>query len=81
MLVDAGIEINALDKYKSIPLKYAVTIGKLHAEELEDVYKCMIRAGSDYNLKDAFGKSCIDYARELTWRNGFIRIVEEMRND
>ncbi len=81
MLVDAGIEINALDKYKSIPLKYAVTIGKLDAEELEDVYKCMIRAGSDYKLKDAFGKSCIDYAEELTWRKGFIKIAEEMEQE
>ncbi|MCM1123502.1 MAG: hypothetical protein NC416_13045 [Eubacterium sp.] len=81
MLVDAGIEINALDKFKAIPLKYAITIGKLNTEEIEDVYRCMIRAGSDYNLKDAFGKSCIDYAKELTWRNGFIKIVEEMGND
>lgn len=32
-------------------------------------------------ILDVFGKSCIDYARELTWRKGFIRIVEEMEND
>lgn len=81
MLIDAGIEINATDKYKAIPLKYAITIGKLDTEEIEDVYRCMIKAGSDYNLKDAFGKSCMDYAKELTWRNGFIKIVEDMEND
>lgn len=81
MLVDAGIEINMLDKYKAIPLKYAITIVKLPTEEIEKVYRCMIKAGSDYNLKDAFGKSCIDYARELTWRNEFIKIVEDMEND
>lgn len=81
MLVDAGIEINALDKFKAIPLKYAITIVKLHTEEIKKVYRYMIKAGSDYNLKDAFGKSCIDYAKELTWRNGFIKIAEEMEND
>ena len=70
-----------INNLKAIPLKYAITIVKLHTEEIKKVYRYMIKAGSDYNLKDAFGKSCIDYAKELTWRNGFIKIAEEMEND
>lgn len=80
-LVDAGININAVDKYNAIPLKYAITICKLETEELRDVYNIMIKEGADYNLKDMFGKSCIDYAKELTWRSEFIKIVEESEID
>jgi len=30
--------------------------------------------------QDVFGKSCIDYANEYSWRTDFIKIVEEFRN-
>jgi len=81
ILVSAGIEINAVDKYGAIPLKYALTICKLKTEEMKGVYEYLLRAGSDYMLKDISDKSCIDYAQELSWRNEFINIVEETRND
>ena len=81
LLVDAGVDINAVDKYAAIPLKYAITICKLNTEALKDIYSDMIKAGADYNLKDSFGKSCIDYAKEFSWRNDFIKIVEENEND
>lgn len=80
MLADADIDINAVDKYHAIPLKYAITICKLKTEEMKDVYSSMLKAGADYNLKDVFGKSCIDYAKELTWRTEFIKIVKEIEN-
>lgn len=80
-LINAEINVNALDKYNATPLKYAITICKLKTEELRTVYIGMIRAGADYNLKDIFGKSCIDYAKELAWRTEFIEIVEEVLYD
>lgn len=81
MLLEAGIEVNAIDKYQAIPLQYAITVCKLKTEEMKDIYVYMLRAGSDYNMKNIFGKSCIDYAKELTWRTEFIKIAEEMKND
>lgn len=33
MLVRNGIDINGLDKFKAIPLKYAITINKLSTSE------------------------------------------------
>jgi uncharacterized protein len=81
ILVKAGINVNEIDKYKVIPLKYALTICKLPTDEMCETYNYMLKAGSDYKLKDTLGKSCIDYANELTWRSGFIRIVEEFEND
>ena len=38
----------------------------------------LIHSGSDYKKKDTFQKSCLDYAQEYSWRNGFIEIVEEI---
>ncbi|MGA3439575.1 ankyrin repeat domain-containing protein, partial [Lactiplantibacillus plantarum] len=32
------------------------------------------------NLKDGFGKSCLDYAKEYSWRNDFLDIVKEYEN-
>ena len=81
ILIDAGVDINAVDKYNAIPLKYAITICKLRTEELKDIYISLIKAGARYDLKDVFDKSCIDYAKELTWRSEFVEIVEESKND
>ena len=76
LLIDAGAEVNATDRYGAIPLKYAITICKMKTEELESVYTCLVEAGSDYTLKDGFDKSCLDYAKEYAWRNGFVEIAE-----
>lgn len=36
------------------------------------------KLGIDSDFK---GKSCLDYAKEFSWRNGFIKIVEDFEND
>ncbi|MDG2800029.1 ankyrin repeat domain-containing protein, partial [Vibrio parahaemolyticus] len=77
LLIDNKININALDKYNAIPLKYAITINKLPTEDNKDMYKLLIKKGSNYNLKDQFGKSCVDYAKEYSWRNDLLTIIEE----
>ena len=46
-------------------------------EEMKEIYVMLIQAGSDYKKKDTFQKSCLDYAQEYSWRNGFIDIVRE----
>lgn len=81
LLIDAGVEVNATDRYGAIPLKYAITICKMKTEELESVYTCLVEAGSDYTLKDGFDKSCLDYAKEYAWRNGFVEIAEACKNN
>ena len=77
LLIDNKININALDKYNAIPLKYAITINKLPTEDNKDMYKLLIKKGSNYNLKDQFGKSWVDYAKEYSWRNDLLTIIEE----
>lgn len=77
LLVEAGIDVNQKDKFDAIPLKYAITITKLSTEEMVDTYKYLLHAGSDYKHKDTFGKSCEDYAKEYSWRNDVIEIIEE----
>lgn len=79
-LVEAGIDINAKDKYDAIPLKYAITVNKLTTEDMEVLYQYLIKQGSEYDCKDTFGKSCLDYANEYSWRKGFIDIVKETEN-
>ncbi len=77
MLIEAGIDVNQKDEYNNIPLNYAITVLKPSTEELSKLYKLLIEAGSEYNNVDVFGKSCIDYAKEYSWRNGVIDIIKE----
>jgi len=77
ILVDAGIDINQTDKFGSIPLKYAITLNKLSTDDMKAVYLFLLKSGSDYNHKDKFDKSCLDYANEYYWRNGFVELVKE----
>ncbi|MFJ3388379.1 ankyrin repeat domain-containing protein [Lysinibacillus sp. NPDC086135] len=79
-LVEAGIDINATDKYNSIPLKYAITVNKLTTEDMSKIYRYLLEKGSKYEQKDSFNKSCIDYANEYSWRKGFMDIVKELKN-
>lgn len=81
LLVDAGINVNAKDKYDAIPLKYSITITKLPTDDMREVYKYLLMSGSDYSHKDSFGKSCIDYAKEYSWRNNVIDIIKEYENE
>ena len=77
LLVEAGIDVNAVDKFGSIPMTYSVTLLKLATEELEPLYKLLLEAGSDYKLKNKSGKSCLDYAEEYSWRSGLLDIIKE----
>ncbi|EIT84461.1 ankyrin repeat-containing protein [Fictibacillus macauensis ZFHKF-1] len=81
LLLDYEININALDQYNAIPLKYAITINKLSTEDNKEMYKLLISSGSKVHLKDAFGKSCMDYAKEYFWRNELVTINEECNNE
>lgn len=77
MLVEAGIDVNRLDKYSVIPLKYAITVCKVDTEDMADTFRYLIKAGSDYLHVDVFGKTCLDYASELCWRNDILNMVKE----
>lgn len=81
ILITAKIDLNAKDIYQAIPLKYAITVCKNTTSDMEQQYKHLIKCGSDYNHKDKFGKSCLDYAKELTWRIDFLKFVEVYENE
>ena len=76
LLVEAGVDINGKDKYGAIPLKYAITVVKLPTEAAMPVYQYLIDHGSNICEKDNFGKTCLDYAKEYSWRNGIISLME-----
>ena len=77
LLIENGIEVNALDKYNAVPLKYAITITKLPTEEIKQVYLYLLKNNVAYETKDIFGKSCIDYMKEFSWRNNLLAIIKE----
>lgn len=77
LLLGAGADPNALDRYSSIALVFAIANTKGDTDDLAPVYRLLLEAGSDYRHVDEFGKSCLDYAEEYCWRAGFIDIVKE----
>ena len=77
LLIENGVDVNQVDKYNAIPMKYAITVNQLDTVENKGMYQALLAAGSDYNRKDKFGKSILDYAKEYSWRNDFIEIVDE----
>lgn len=77
LLVENGIEINARDVYNAVPLKYAITIVKRPTEEIIEVYKYLLKNGSDYQVKDKFNKTCADYITEYSWRTGLLDLIGE----
>lgn len=80
LLVEHGLEVNNIDKYNAIPLKYAITITKLATQDIRLIYKYLLQKGSDYTHKDIFGKSCLDYINEYGWRNDVLGIIKEFEN-
>lgn len=80
LLVAKGIDVNREDKYNAIPLKYAITITKLATKDIKLIYQYLLEQGSDYNHKDIFEKSCVDYSSEYSWRNDVIGIIKEFEN-
>ncbi len=81
ILIEAGIDLNEKDDFDNIPLKYAICVLKSTTQELKPLYLLLIENGSGYNNIDVFGKSCLDYAKEYSWRNEFLDIIEESEND
>ena len=77
LLIEAGIDVNAVDKFGSIPMTCSVTLLKLATEELEPLYMLLLEAGSDYKLKNKSGKSCLDYAKEYSWRSSLLDIIKD----
>lgn len=81
LLLENGIDVNRVDEFNAVPLKYLITLNKLKDDELKELYLLLIKSGTNYMHKDNFNKSCIDYAKEYSWRNGFVDIVEEFQNE
>ncbi|MEK4523645.1 ankyrin repeat domain-containing protein [Psychrobacillus sp. FSL W7-1457] len=77
LLVKNGVDVNGLDKFHSIPLKYAITVNKNTTEDMKEIYSYLVKEGSDVNIKDTFNKSIVDYAKEFPWRIEFLEIVKE----
>lgn len=80
MLVERGISLNAQDKYGAIPLDYAITAVKNSTEDMKKIYQYLIENGSDYNIKNYFGKSCKDFARENPQRNDLLSLMPKENN-
>ena len=76
LLVEAGTDINGKDKYGAIPLNYAITVVKLPTETAMPVYHYLIDHGSNICEKDNSGKTCLDYAKEYSWRNSLVSLLE-----
>ncbi len=79
LLIKNGIEINARDKYGAIPMKYLISVNKLTTQDLKPVFEFLIKHGADYSQKDNFDNSCLDYAKQFSWRNDFIELVENLK--
>lgn len=81
LLIENGIDVNRVDIYNAIPLKYAITITKLATKDIKLIYQYLLEKGSDYNHKDMFEKSCVDYINEYSWRKDVISIIREFENE
>ena len=80
-LIEAGININAIDKYGSVALIYSLTVLKLTTQDAFPIYELLLKHNVDYTLKNDAGKSALDYAKELSWRNDFLNILEKYENE
>ncbi|MFT3784946.1 MAG: ankyrin repeat domain-containing protein [Tepidisphaeraceae bacterium] len=64
-LIDAGANVNAVDKYGRTPLMYAAMYVKLRGvNEDSSLVSTLLARGANKNLKDIYGKSAYDYALE-----------------
>jgi len=59
-LIEAGININAIDKYGSVALIYSLTVLKLTTQDAYPIYELLLKHNADYTLKNDEGKSALD---------------------
>ena len=50
-LIEAGININAIDKYGSVALIYSLTVLKLTTQDAYPIYELLLEHNADYTLK------------------------------
>lgn len=79
--VAKNININAIDKYGSVALIYSLTVLKLTTQDAYPIYELLLKHNADYTLKNDAGKSALDYAKELSWKNDFLNILEKYENE
>ena len=77
LLVEHGVNLNVQDFNGSIPLKYLLASINLPTEEIAETLKYLLEKGSDYIIKSKNGWSCLDAAKNLSWRNDFLDMVKE----
>jgi len=64
----AGADINYKDKYRDIPLVYAIQYNKN-----PDIVKMLIKAGSNINNKNQFGRSAIFYSKSVEIASALVK--------
>ncbi|MBC1501885.1 ankyrin repeat domain-containing protein [Listeria weihenstephanensis] len=80
LLVENGININQEDAFGATPMQYLIAVNKISTLELKDLFIYLLENGANYSVKDNYGKNCLDYAKEFSWRNELIAIVKEFEN-
>ncbi|MDO5155747.1 MAG: hypothetical protein Q4D51_07260 [Eubacteriales bacterium] len=75
MLVEKGVEINQKDKRGGTPISHLIG-AKIDTEELLPLFQFLTQNGADINVKDNYGNTCLDYAKQFSWRQGFVEMVE-----
>ena len=70
------MNVIAKDKDWAIPRNSAISVVKWQTGTAMQVYQHLIVLGSNIYEKDNFGKACIDYAKEFSWRNGLVSLME-----
>ena len=75
MLVAAGIDINQKDKFGAISLSYLIS-GKLENSKIKPILLFLIESGVKYYEKDNYGNSCVDYAKQFSWRKELAELME-----
>lgn len=77
LLISYGLNINAKDKFGAIPMQYLIS-NNLPTQDLTPLFSFLIHHGSDYTEKDNFDNNCLDYAKQFSWRNDFIDLIENI---
>jgi ankyrin repeat protein len=65
MLLDKGAKVNHQEKNGATPLIYIAANKQTSAENRQAVVKMLLAAGADKKIKDAKGKTALDWSKEL----------------